>query len=66
MHVDFSNNGFSAKEIEIIAEGLKENHTLLGIHMLGNEATTDAMGFVAPNRSPGILKDGKMSIFTRI
>jgi len=34
--------------------------------MLGNEATTDAMGFVAPNRSPGILKDGKISVFTRI
>jgi len=26
----------------IIGEGLKENHTILGIHMLGNEAITDA------------------------
>ena len=34
--------------------------------MIGNEAATDAMGFVAPNRSPGILKDGMMSVFTRI
>ena len=42
LHVDFSNNGFSATEIEVIAEGLKDNHTILGIHMIGNEATTDA------------------------
>ncbi len=42
IHVDFSNNDFSAAEIEVIAEGLKENHTILGIHMLGNEAMTDA------------------------
>jgi hypothetical protein len=66
IHMDFSNNGFTATEIEVIAEGLKENHTLLGIHMLGNEAATDAMGFVAPNRSPGIMKDGNNSVFTRI
>jgi len=37
------------------AEGLKENHTLLGIHMVGNEATTDAMGFIIPSRSEGKL-----------
>ena len=29
-----------------IGEGLKENHTILGLHMLGNEAEVDALGFV--------------------
>jgi hypothetical protein len=48
LHVDFSNNDFSAAEVEVIAEGLKENHSILGIHMMGNEATTDAFGFVTP------------------
>jgi len=66
IHVDFSNNDFAAPEIEIIAEGLKENHTILGIHMIGNEATTDALGFVAPSRAEGKLQDGKAHVFSRI
>jgi hypothetical protein len=66
IHLDFSNNGFTAPEIDLIATGLKENHTLLGIHMLGNEAATDALGFVTADRSPGILRDGLMSVYTRI
>lgn len=79
IHLDFSCNGFDAREVEImgkvlltlisllyIAEGLKENHTILGIHMLGNEATTDAMGFIVPCRSPDKLEDGKCHVFTRI
>jgi len=48
------------------AEGLKENHTLLGIHMVGNEATTDALGFIVPSRSEGKLQDAKAHVFTRI
>jgi hypothetical protein len=52
--------------MEVIEIGLKENHTILGIHMLGNEANIDALGFAAPSRCSGILKDGKAAIFTRI
>lgn len=67
VHIDFSNNSFSAHEVEVIAEGLKENHTILGIHMIGNEASVDALGFVAPERSKGkILQDGKALVFSRI
>lgn len=66
LHVDFSNNGFAAPEIEVIAEGLKDNHTILGIHMIGNEASTDAQGFVTPLLNPDKLPEGKAHIFTRI
>jgi len=31
------------KEIEI---GIKDNHTLWGIHVIGNEADVDSEGFV--------------------
>lgn len=28
-------------------EGLKENHTILGLHMIGNEIITDSLGFMS-------------------
>ena len=34
------------QEIDIISEGLKENHTILGLHMIGNQKNTDAMGYI--------------------
>ena len=42
VHMDLSHNNFSKQDCEIIDEGLKENHTLLGIHMVGNEIDTDS------------------------
>jgi hypothetical protein len=30
---------------------LKENQTLLGIHMMGNEAIVDEQGFVKPDKN---------------
>jgi hypothetical protein len=35
----------------LIADGLLENHSLLGLHMAGNEAETNAAGFVEPQFS---------------
>ena len=32
-----------------MAEGLKLNHTILGIHMVGNNFDTDPKGFIRPN-----------------
>lgn len=66
IHLDFSNNDFAAPEVEIIAEGLKENHSIMGIHMIGNEAVTDAMGFIVPCRSGSKLEDAKAHVFSRI
>lgn len=42
LHVDISHNGFTNNEIDIMADGLKSNHTILGIHMGGNDAEVDA------------------------
>jgi hypothetical protein len=78
VHLDISNNGFASPEIEVmgnyfmlififqIAEGLKENHSIMGLHVVGNEAVVDAMGFMAPDRSNGKLKDAKAHVFSRI
>lgn len=32
-----------------MADGLKENHTLLGIHTVGNHAEVDHLGFMSVN-----------------
>jgi hypothetical protein len=34
----------------MMGEGLKVNHTILGIHLMGNEARVDELGFVTPEK----------------
>ena len=34
--------------MEIIGEGLNFNHTILGIHVKGNDAYVDSQGFIRP------------------
>lgn len=46
IHLDLSHNGFMDEEIQIMSDGLKENHTILGMHMLGNEKSTDTLGYI--------------------
>lgn len=45
MHIDFSYVGFTHEDCEILNEGLKYNHTILGIHMIGNQRGIDALGY---------------------
>lgn len=52
-HLDLSYNCLVSSDCQILAEGLKSNHTLFGIHMSGNEATVDDQGFIVPR--PGAL-----------
>lgn len=46
MHADFSHTGFNLYECEVMHEGLKENHSLLGLHFMGNPMNVDALGFL--------------------
>jgi Ran GTPase-activating protein (RanGAP) involved in mRNA processing and transport len=41
VHADFSYNYFTKQECEILSQGIKSNHTLYGIHMIGNQCTVD-------------------------
>lgn len=41
IHVDLSNNNVEGTDVEIIAEGLKSNHTILGMHFNGNAGYID-------------------------
>jgi hypothetical protein len=42
MHCDISHNMFQFSEMLIIGEGLEFNHTLLGLHVKGNNAFIDS------------------------
>jgi hypothetical protein len=52
MHVDFSYCGFSNDDLENLNFGLKYNHSILGIHMIGNQGGIDSLGFLAGNMDP--------------
>lgn len=41
-----SNNKIDLNDCEIIAEGLKQNHSILGLHFRGNAGYVDNQGFV--------------------
>lgn len=45
-HVDLSYNSMDEKECEIFASVIHDNHTLWGLHMIGNSCILDSMGFV--------------------
>jgi len=48
VHVDISFNGFSTEDMMAIGDGLRENHSLLGFHIEGNNAKMDTLGFILP------------------
>lgn len=48
LHLDISFNYFSKEEAAVLAEGIKDNHTLIGLHALGNDCVVDSKGFVVP------------------
>ena len=44
-----SYNSLKADDCSVIKEGLDENNSILGLHMVGNEFDTDAQGFIRPD-----------------
>ena len=48
-HLDLSNNYFNLEECEHMAQSILANHTILGIHMEGNDCRVDTKGFLIPD-----------------
>jgi hypothetical protein len=46
LHLDLSYNRLSKLECYNIGQGLLENHTLVGLHLRGNEGEVDTLGFI--------------------
>jgi len=53
VHCDFSFNKISYQTTEQAAKGLEENHTIYGLHWLGNEGYIDTEGFLIPSKRFG-------------
>jgi len=45
-HLDLSYNGISSGDCSILGDGLKKNRTLFGLHLNGNDACVDELGFI--------------------
>jgi hypothetical protein len=45
-HIDISYNSMDVNECKILGELINDNHTLWGIHMLGNDCVVDSTGFI--------------------
>ena len=71
MHLDISQNNLASSEVELMSkfvlsppgDGLKDNHAILGIHMVGNQGKTDALGFVSAQDE---ANHSQMHLFSRI
>lgn len=51
-HLDISYNSLGLHDCEVLAESLCENHTILGLHVLGNSCYVDSLGFLVPTEVP--------------
>jgi hypothetical protein len=47
-HLNLSKCDLTAAQCQVLAEGLKQNTTILGIHLAGNEASMNPKGFIIP------------------
>ncbi|KAK7238923.1 hypothetical protein SO694_00026161 [Aureococcus anophagefferens] len=45
-HVDLSHNNLAAADLRTLGDALKHNFTVMGLHLEGQEARVDALGFV--------------------
>ena len=48
IHLDISNNSLSSIDASYLQKEIKDNHSILGIHVDGNEMKIDALGFLEP------------------
>ena len=48
VHLDISYNNINTVDAKAISEHIKDNHTILGIHVDGNDMWVDELGFVYP------------------
>ena len=48
IHLDISHNNINYVDCRLISEKVKLNHTILGMHLDGNEMEINELGFIAP------------------
>ncbi|CAI2373014.1 unnamed protein product [Moneuplotes crassus] len=55
-HLDISYTNLDQQQCKIFGEGIKENHTLFGLHMQGNQCYIDSHGFLRQDVQAHITK----------
>lgn len=48
VHVDLSHNNILQQDVEVMADGLRQNHSIYGLHFSGNQGFIDNQGFLKP------------------
>ena len=68
LHLDISYNNLNVTDAKAISENIKDNHTILGIHVDGNDMWVDELGFVYPVEKSKYQQNhfAKSQIFYRI
>jgi len=66
-HLNVSHNQMNAKDCEIIGKALEKNHTLMGIHVEGNQGFIDSRGFLIPDAEGNeSVHQAHATVFSRI
>ena len=68
IHLDISNNNLPYEDCELISKEYKNNHTILGTHIDGNEMIIDSLGFITAIKKEKNLKSSlsKSHLFIKI
>lgn len=53
VHLDISHNNITYEDSVLISHEVKKNHSILGIHLDGNEMVVDELGFITATRKLG-------------
>ena len=51
LHLDLSFNKIKYADTQVLADKIKKNHTIYGLHYQGNEGRVDSLGFIRPRIS---------------
>jgi hypothetical protein len=57
IHLDISHNNISFEDAVHLSQCVKSNHTILGMHVDGNEMYIDSLGFIHPYKKLGKHED---------
>ncbi|GMH85835.1 hypothetical protein TL16_g10356 [Triparma laevis f. inornata] len=66
-HLNVSHNQMNANDCEVIGKALEKNHTLMGIHVEGNQGFIDSRGFLIPDAEGNeSVHQAHATVFSRI
>ncbi|CAE8654855.1 unnamed protein product [Polarella glacialis] len=65
-HCDLSYCGMDSRCCAVIGDGLRDNNSLYGLHIVGNEAVVDADGFLTTPEAASLLQASKVPLLLEV